>query len=588
MEHTLDQALQKGIEAHKAGQVQEADRLYTAILKAQPKHPDANHNMGVLAVGVGKVQEALPFFKTALEANPNTAQFWLSCIDALIKLDRMADAKALFDRATDNGAKGDGFDQLKLRLKEVEPTATIMSENQNLPKDQLQPLINLYTQGQLQKALDEAKRLLQKFPNSVVLCNISGASSQGLGRLDDALNSYKQALKIKPDYAEAINNIGNVLQEQGKSEEAVEAYTKALAIKPDNAEAYSNMGVALQEQGKLEEAIEAYKKALAIKPDNAEACNNMGAALKEQGKLEEAVEAFKKALNIKPGFSDAHQSMGDVLKDQGKLQQAIKFFKKSNTKSSIAKALECTYSLKKYGEFNKHLKAIATKDPNNIRVAAISAFAANQLQQEDRYPFCKNPIDLIKFSHIKNHISDPDQFIGCLMDEMIQKNAVWEPKNKTTKGGFQTSNQLFSSPSPNIKILEDIIKKELNLYKKKFNGNESFLFEKWPEQFKINAWYVRMLQSGHQDSHIHPGGWVSGVFYLKTVELPVQNEGAIEFGLQGYGYPVKNEDYPRRLYQPNNGDLVFFPSSLFHKTIPVIKDVERCVIAFDMQRIKKK
>ncbi len=51
MELTLDQALQKGIEAHKAGKVQEADRYYTAILKAQPNHPDANHNMGVLAVG---------------------------------------------------------------------------------------------------------------------------------------------------------------------------------------------------------------------------------------------------------------------------------------------------------------------------------------------------------------------------------------------------------------------------------------------------------------------------------------------------------------------------------------------------------
>ena len=52
MELTLDQALQKGVEAHKAGKVQEADQLYTAILKANPKHPDANHNMGVLAVGI--------------------------------------------------------------------------------------------------------------------------------------------------------------------------------------------------------------------------------------------------------------------------------------------------------------------------------------------------------------------------------------------------------------------------------------------------------------------------------------------------------------------------------------------------------
>ena len=37
MELSIDQAFQKGIEAHKAGRVQEADRYYTAILKANPK-----------------------------------------------------------------------------------------------------------------------------------------------------------------------------------------------------------------------------------------------------------------------------------------------------------------------------------------------------------------------------------------------------------------------------------------------------------------------------------------------------------------------------------------------------------------------
>tara|TARA_A100001015_G_scaffold271308_1_gene324771 strand:- start:152 stop:475 length:324 start_codon:yes stop_codon:yes gene_type:complete len=105
MELTLDQALQKGIQAHKAGKLQEADRYYTSILKVQPKHPDANHNIGVLAVGRGKVQEALSFFKTALETNPSIAQFWLSCIDALIKLNRIDDAKGFFDKAKSKGIK---------------------------------------------------------------------------------------------------------------------------------------------------------------------------------------------------------------------------------------------------------------------------------------------------------------------------------------------------------------------------------------------------------------------------------------------------------------------------------------------------
>ena len=132
MELTLDQALIKGVEAHKAGKLQEADRYYTAILKAQPKHPDANHNMGVLAVGLGKVQEALPFFKTALDANLSIAQFWLSYIDALIKLNRMDDAKAVFDEAKSKDVKGNGFEETEKRLGSY-------SESKNDSKDPEEP-----------------------------------------------------------------------------------------------------------------------------------------------------------------------------------------------------------------------------------------------------------------------------------------------------------------------------------------------------------------------------------------------------------------------------------------------------------------
>ena len=146
MELTLDQALKKGIEAHKAGKITEADRYYTAILKAQPKHPDANHNMGVLAVGLGKVQEALPFFKTALDANPSITQFWYSYIDALIKLNRMDDAQAVFDESKSKGIKGDGFEQIEKRLIVLEKGIEVKvdsSKSQEPPKKQFQNLINL-------------------------------------------------------------------------------------------------------------------------------------------------------------------------------------------------------------------------------------------------------------------------------------------------------------------------------------------------------------------------------------------------------------------------------------------------------------
>jgi predicted Zn-dependent protease len=85
MELTIKQALQQGIAAHAEGKLKEAERLYRTILQSQPLHPDANHNLGVLAVSVNKADAALPLFKTALEANPKIEHFWLSYIEALIK-----------------------------------------------------------------------------------------------------------------------------------------------------------------------------------------------------------------------------------------------------------------------------------------------------------------------------------------------------------------------------------------------------------------------------------------------------------------------------------------------------------------------
>ena len=245
MELTLDQALQKGVEAHKAGKAQEADRYYTAILKANPKHPDANHNMGVLAVGLGKVETALPFFKTALEANPNIAQFWLSYIDALIKLERLAEAKTVFDQAKSNGAAGESFDQLEKRLAS---SPSITSNTQEPSQEQLNSLVNLYTHGQYKEALTQASQLLKNFPNDINLYNISGAANQRLGNLEEAVEAYNKAISLKPDYADAYYNLGNALKEQDKLEDAIKAYKKAITLNPKYAEAYINLGVTLKDQ----------------------------------------------------------------------------------------------------------------------------------------------------------------------------------------------------------------------------------------------------------------------------------------------------------------------------------------------------
>ena len=119
MELTVDQMLQQGVVAHNAGNPQEAERFYRAILEVQPNHPDANHYLGLIAVSMNQPEVALPLFKRAIDVNPNTGQFWISYIDALIKLNKLADAKAVFDQAESKGVTNDGFEFLEQKLNNI-------------------------------------------------------------------------------------------------------------------------------------------------------------------------------------------------------------------------------------------------------------------------------------------------------------------------------------------------------------------------------------------------------------------------------------------------------------------------------------
>jgi predicted O-linked N-acetylglucosamine transferase (SPINDLY family) len=324
---TINQVLQQGVEAHKAGQVQEAHRLYAAILKVQPKHPDANHNTGLLTVGFGEIELALPYFETALEANPNIAQFWYSHIVALIKLERLIEAKALLDQAKGKGIKGADFDQLEQKLNDAYKALSIRPDSADAYYNMG---VTLQKQGKLEGAIEAYNKAIALQPDYADAYYNMGIALQEQGKLEEAIDAYNKASAIKPNYVKAYNNMGVTLQEQGKLEEAIEAYNKALALQPDYAEAYNNMGNAFKDQGKPEEAIEACNKAIALQPDYAEAYNNMGNAFKDQGKLEEAIESYKKAIALQPDYAEAYNNMGNAFKDQGKLEEAIESYNKAS------------------------------------------------------------------------------------------------------------------------------------------------------------------------------------------------------------------------------------------------------------------
>ena len=81
---------------------------------------------------------------------------------------------------------------------------------------------------------------------------------------------------------------------------------------------------------------------------------------------------------------------------------------------------------------------------------------------------------------------------------------------------------------------------------------------------------------------MHTTGWLSGVFYIKIPKQLKANEGSINLSLQGLDYPY-DKNLPNFYYAPKPFDLILYPSSLFHYTVPFTSNEERHCIAFDVK-----
>ena len=361
MEITLDQALQQAVDAHREGNVQEAERLYLAILQARPDHPDANNNLGILTIGLGKTEAALPLFKKALEANPDIGQFWLNYVDCLIKLERLVDAGIALADARHAGVAAEELTSLEEALLLAKQDSGSSKKNYDTdldapPQEQIDTLFSHYQSNQLEAFEQLAISMTETFPahqigwkalgvvlqqtgrlsesvapmqRSVALApqdpeahNNLGVTLQELGRLDEAEASYQQAIALQPDLAEAHYNLGNTRHELGRSDAATASYQQAIALQPNYIKAHSNLGNALQELGRLEEAEESYQQAIALQPDFVEAHSNLGNTLKELGRLDEAEASCRQAIALKPDYAKAHYNLGNTLKELGRLDEA--------------------------------------------------------------------------------------------------------------------------------------------------------------------------------------------------------------------------------------------------------------------------
>jgi tetratricopeptide (TPR) repeat protein len=183
--------------------------------------------------------------------------------------------------------------------------------------------------GETNKAIDLMKRSLRINPNDPAChCNLGLALHNG-GEPEEAIACYQKSIQLKSDFVEAHNNMGYSLELLGRFDGAISCYKRAIQLRPGFVEAHNNMGNALQSQGKLAEAISSYQRAIQLKPNFAKAHNNMGSAYRALGRVDEALSCFQKAVGFWPQFAEAYNNMGNMFLDEGRFKEAVANYEKS-------------------------------------------------------------------------------------------------------------------------------------------------------------------------------------------------------------------------------------------------------------------
>ena len=187
MELTVDEALQRGIAAHKEGKLEAAELFYRSILQVHPNHPDANHNLGALAMSVGKEQDALLFFKLALEANPSIEQFWLSYATALIESGHLDEARQALADATLNGI---ATKKLRILSDQIQLTRTRIVPSH----EQQEKLLACYENRRFDEAETLARSMINEFPRHPFGWRVLGAVLRQTNNIDESLAAINWAL----------------------------------------------------------------------------------------------------------------------------------------------------------------------------------------------------------------------------------------------------------------------------------------------------------------------------------------------------------------------------------------------------------
>ncbi|OIQ97444.1 photosystem I assembly protein Ycf3 [mine drainage metagenome] len=269
----LELRISKALSLYQAGHKQQAELIYRDVLLTNPNQPNANYHLGVIALEIGLVDDSLPFFKTALEADPQEASYWLGYIDALIQATHYEEAQLVLSYGLQAGLSGQEVNAL-ISIMESKLGSEATQDQISLTLTSVEDeLIDLFSKQQYKEVERRVQSLVQEYPHWLVGWKI--LSDTLLVQRKDARFSASKALELNSMDAKEHCYYGLVLKNQGDLKGAAMAFEQAVKLKPDYAAAYNNLGIVKKDTGDVEAGIRNYRRALELNPGYASCYSNL-------------------------------------------------------------------------------------------------------------------------------------------------------------------------------------------------------------------------------------------------------------------------------------------------------------------------
>ena len=415
------------------------------------------------------------------------------------------------------------------------------------------------------------------------------------GRLADARRIYQEVLSVQPGNFDALNNLGLIAKAAAERETAVDLFERAIRVNPRVVAAHCNLGVTLKEMGRVDEAIGRLRHALTIDANDPEVHNNLGNALKASGKPDDAEACYRRALTIAPGYAIAHNNLGSSLDERGDGAGAL-----ASTRRALAidpDYVQARRNLALYLLKQADAKAaveecrtLLRRDPYDVLALSLMTVGLTETGGADEVRYLADFDRLLQFHHPAAAGGYDDvgrlnaELAACIVDHPTLE---WSPRDKATQNGWHTG-ELMGSDEPALMAVERMFRSVVDRRIASLPNDPAHPFVGYrPQAYGLAGWALKLTAQGFQEPHVHPDGWISGVYYVR-VPPAVEDGAEVGMGWIEFGRPrdelCRAAPVETRRIKPIEGMVVTFPSYFWHRTIPFAGDDERICIAFDVIR----